>query len=55
MISMIILKWFADLVMNFEVICRFDNDIDECLRNNEEEECNEVSFSLYDTPSDCLF
>jgi hypothetical protein len=41
--------------MNFEVICRFDNDIDECLRNNEEEECNEVSFSLHDTPSDCLF
>ena len=31
------------------------NDIDECLRNNEEDEGNEVGFSLHDTPTDCLF
>jgi hypothetical protein len=31
------------------------NDIDECLRNNEEDEGNEVDFSLHDTPADCLF
>jgi len=31
------------------------NDIDECLRNNEEDEGNEAGFSLHDTPADCLF
>jgi len=31
------------------------NDIDEYLRNNEEAEGNEASFSLYDTPVDFLF
>jgi hypothetical protein len=31
------------------------NDIDECLRNNEEDEGNEAGFSLHDTPTDCLF
>jgi hypothetical protein len=30
-------------------------DIDECLRNNEEDEGNEAGFSLHDTPTDCLF
>ena len=32
-----------------------DNDIDQCLRNNEEDKGNEVSFSLHDTLADCLF
>jgi hypothetical protein len=32
-----------------------DNDIDECLRNNEQDEGNEASFSLHDTLVDCLF
>jgi len=31
------------------------NDIDECLRNNEEDEDTEADFSLHDTPADCLF
>jgi hypothetical protein len=31
------------------------NEIDECLRNNERDEGNELSFSLHDTPTDCLF
>ena len=31
------------------------NDIDECLRNDEEDEGNEADFSLHDTPADCLF
>ena len=31
------------------------NDIDEFLRNDEEDEGNEVGFSLHDTPADCLF
>jgi hypothetical protein len=31
------------------------NDIDECLRNNEEDEGNEAGFSLHDTLADCLF
>ena len=31
------------------------NDIDECLRNDEEDEGNEAGFSLHDTPADCLF
>jgi len=31
------------------------NEIDECLRNNEENEGNEASFSLHDTPTDFLF
>ena len=31
------------------------NDIDECLRNNEEDEGNESGFSLHDTLVDCLF
>ena len=31
------------------------NNIDECLRNNEEDEGNEADFSLHDTPADCLF
>jgi hypothetical protein len=31
------------------------NDIDECLRNNKEDESNEAGFSLHDTPADCLF
>jgi hypothetical protein len=31
------------------------NDIDECLRNNEEDEGNETGFSLHDTPADYLF
>jgi len=31
------------------------NDIDECLRNNEEDEGNEAGFSLHNTPADCLF
>ena len=30
-------------------------DIDECLRNNEEDEDTEAGFNLYDTPADCLF
>jgi len=30
-------------------------DIDECLRNNEEDEGNEAGFILHDTPVDCLF
>ena len=30
-------------------------DIDECLRNNKEDEGTEASFSLHDTPADCLF
>jgi len=30
-------------------------DIDECLRNNEEDEGTEAGFSLHDTPADCLF
>jgi len=32
-----------------------DNDINECLRNNEQDEGNEASFSLHDTLVDCLF
>ena len=32
-----------------------DNDIDQCLRNNEKDEGNEASFSLHDTLVDCLF
>ena len=32
-----------------------DNDIDECLRNNEEDEGNETSFSLHDISTDYLF
>jgi hypothetical protein len=32
-----------------------DNDINECLRNNEQDEGNEANFSLHDTPVDCLF
>ena len=32
-----------------------DNDIDECLRNNEETEGNDAIFNLHDTPADCLF
>ena len=31
------------------------NDIDECLKNNEEDEVNKANFSLHDTPADCLF
>ena len=31
------------------------NDINECLRNNEKDEGNEASFSLHDTPANCLF
>jgi hypothetical protein len=31
------------------------NDIDECLRNDKEDEGNEAGFSLHDTPADCLF
>jgi hypothetical protein len=31
------------------------NDIDECLRNTEEDEGNETSFSLHDTPTYYLF
>jgi len=31
------------------------NNIDECLRNNEEDEGNEAGFSLHDTPTDYLF
>jgi len=31
------------------------NDIDERLRNNEEDEGNEAGFSSHDTPADCLF
>ena len=31
------------------------NDVDEYLRNNEEDEVNNVGFSLHDTPSDYLF
>jgi hypothetical protein len=31
------------------------NDIDECLRNNEENEGNEAGFNLHDTLVDCLF
>jgi hypothetical protein len=31
------------------------NDFDECFRNNEEDKGNEVVFSLYDTPTNCLF
>jgi len=31
------------------------NEIDEYLRNNEEDEGNEAGFSLHDTPTDCLF
>jgi hypothetical protein len=30
------------------------NDIDECLRNNEKDEGNEVGFSLHDTTADYL-
>jgi hypothetical protein len=30
-------------------------DIDECLRNNKEDEGTEAGFSLHDTPADCLF
>ena len=32
-----------------------DNHIDECLRNNEQDEDNQASFSLHDTPANCLF
>jgi len=39
-----------DLEIQFDA-----NDIDECLRNNEEDEGNEAGFSLHDTPADCLF
>ena len=31
------------------------NDIDKCLRDNEEDEGNEADFSLHDTSADCLF
>ena len=31
-----------------------DNDIDECLRNNEKDKSNETSFSLHDIPADSL-
>ena len=31
------------------------NDIDECPRNNEEDEGNEAGFNLHDTSADCLF
>jgi len=31
------------------------NDIDECLRNNKEDEGNEAGFSLHDKPADYLF
>jgi len=30
-------------------------DINECLRNNEEDEGNEADFSLHDTQTYCLF
>jgi len=32
-----------------------DNNIDECLRNSEEDEGNVANFSLHDTQADCLF
>jgi hypothetical protein len=32
-----------------------DNDLDEYVRNNKEDEDNEVDFSLHDTPIDYLF
>ena len=32
-----------------------DNDIDQCLRNNEEDKCNEASFSLHDTRANYIF
>jgi hypothetical protein len=32
-----------------------DNDINECLRNNEKDEGNEASFSLHIIPANCLF
>jgi len=32
-----------------------NNPLDECLRNNEEDEGNEAGFSLHDTPADYLF
>jgi len=31
------------------------HDIDECLRNNKEDEDIEAGFSLHDTPADYLF
>jgi len=31
------------------------NDIDVCLRNNEEDEGNEAGFNLHDTSAYCLF
>jgi hypothetical protein len=41
--------------MSFECFLLDANDIDKCLRNNEEDEDTEASFSLHDTPADCLF
>jgi hypothetical protein len=32
-----------------------DNDINECLRNNEKDKGNDASFSLHITPANCLF
>jgi hypothetical protein len=32
-----------------------NNPLDECLRNNEEDEGNEAGFSLHDTSADYLF
>jgi len=32
-----------------------ENDIDECMRNNEEDEDNKANFSLQDIPLNCLF
>jgi len=32
-----------------------NNPLDECLRNNEDDEGNEAGFSLHDTSADYLF
>jgi hypothetical protein len=32
-----------------------ENDIDECTRNNEEDEDNKANFSLHDIPANYLF
>jgi hypothetical protein len=44
------------LVLVVTLIILFDDtNIDECLRNNEETEDNDASFSLHDTSTNYLF
>jgi len=46
--------WLAS-ELGCEAMLQCCNDIDECLRNNEEEEGNEAGFNLHDMPANYLF